>query len=158
MTRPVWTAGPDEARIVARLLVEFRDHNGNDWPSENAILASVERLLEDPATEFLLGAHGEDAPPAGVCQLRFRWSVWTAAPDCWLEDLYVRADARGQGVGEALVAAALERARARGSRRIELDTSESNAGALALYERMGFSTSSKSAPPARDLFLGRALE
>ena len=157
MPAPVWLAGPAEARVIARLLVEFRDHNGHDWPSENAILASAERLLEDPATEFLLGAPGEDAPPAGVCQLRFRWSVWTAAPDCWLEDLYVRAAARGQGVGAALVAAALDRARARGSRRIELDTSEANAGALALYERMGFSTSSKSAPPARDLFLGRSL-
>ncbi|MDX6698130.1 MAG: hypothetical protein QOE65_1527, partial [Solirubrobacteraceae bacterium] len=35
-----WLAGPDEAEAVADLLVEFRDHMGADWPSENAFLAS----------------------------------------------------------------------------------------------------------------------
>ncbi len=158
MAPPVWLAGPAEAEIVARLIIEFRDHNGHDWPSDNAILASVERLLEDRATEFLLGAPDDDAPPAGVCQLRYRWSAWTAAEDCWLEDLYVAEAARGRGLGAALVQAALERASERGCRRVELDTSESNHAALRLYERMGFSPSSKSEPPARDLFLGRRLD
>lgn len=158
MPPPVWLAGPDEAETVGRLLVEFRDLLGTDWPSENAILASVERLLEDRETEFLVSAPDEDAAPAGVCQLRYRWAVWTAAPDCWLEDLYVTRAARGRGVGVALVEAALERARARGCRRIELDTSEGNQAALRLYERMGFSPSSKSDAPTRDLFLGRRLE
>ena len=40
-----WVARPDEAEPVARLLVGFRDHMGSDCPSENAFLASVERLL-----------------------------------------------------------------------------------------------------------------
>ena len=51
----------------------------------------------------------------------------------------------------------MERARARGCRRIELDTSEDNAPALALYHRLGFSERSKGGP-GRDLFLGRRLE
>ena len=157
MPPSVWLAGRAEAEIVARLVIEFRDHNGHDWPSDNAILASVERLVEDRATEFLLGSPDDDAPPAGVCQLRYRWSVWTAADDCWLEDLYVAEAARGRGLGAALVQAALDRASERGCRRVELDTSESNHAALRLYERMGFSPSSKSEPPARDLFLGRRL-
>ena len=46
---------------------------------------------------------------------------------------------------------------ARGCRRIELDTSETNENAVRLYERHGFSTSSKSDAPARDLFLGRPI-
>lgn len=157
MSPTAWLAGPDEAEVVARLLVAFRDHYGKDWPSENAFLASVERLVERTDTEFLLASSSEDAPPAGVCQLRFRFSVWTASDDCWLEDLFVAAAARGKGVGSALVDAALERAGARGCRRIELDTSEANEAALALYARFDFSTSSKSGPPARDLFLGRSL-
>ena len=157
MTPPVWLAAPEEAHAVAGLLVAFRDHNERDWPSDNAILAGVERLVEDPQTEFLLGARDGGSPPAGVCQLRFRWSVWTAAPDCWLEDLYVSAAARGRGIGGALVEAAIERARARGCRRVELDTSEANELALRLYGRHGFSPSSKTRAPARDLFLGRPL-
>jgi GNAT superfamily N-acetyltransferase len=153
-----WVAEPDEAEAVARLLVEFRDHYGRDWPAENSILASVERLIETPDTEYLLASAGPDAPPAGVCQLRYRHSVWMAAEDCWLEDLFVADSARGAGLGAGLVALALERARARGCRRVELDTSESNEAALRLYHRFGFSESAKSTPPARDLFLGLYFE
>ena len=152
----VWRAEIDEAESVTRLLVGFRNHYGKDWPSDNAMLATVERLIEQPDVDFLLGAADDDAPPAGVCQLRYRLSVWMAAPDCWLEDLFVEEAARGGGVGAALVAAALERARARGCRRVELDTSEDNAAALALYHRFGFSERSKS-DPHRDLFLGVRL-
>ncbi|MCW3066301.1 MAG: family N-acetyltransferase [Solirubrobacterales bacterium] len=147
----VWVAGLDEAEAVARLLVQFRDHMGRDWPSANAFLASVERLLEDPSTEFLLAAPNDDAPAAGVCQLRFRFGVWYAAPDCWLEDLYVTEAARGDGVGAALVGLAIDRARERGAKRVELDVSDANAPALALYERFGFRTGKE--PGARDLLM-----
>jgi ribosomal protein S18 acetylase RimI-like enzyme len=152
-----WVASLDDAEAVAALLVGFRDHLGHDWPSDNAFLASVERLLEDRDTEYLLAAPGDDSPPAGVLQLRFRFSVWTAAPDAWLEDLFVGESARRAGVGDALVALAIERARERGARRIELDTGEDNAPALALYERHGFSPYSKGGP-ARSLFLGCPLD
>jgi GNAT superfamily N-acetyltransferase len=152
----VWRAQPDEAETVARLLVEFRNHNGKDWPSDNAMLAVVERLIEQPDVEYLLACADDDSPPSGVCQLRFRLSVWTAAPDCWLEDLFVEESARGRGCGAALVEAALERARERGCRRVELDTNEENDVALALYRRLGFSERSKG-EAGRDLFLGVRL-
>lgn len=155
-TSRAWLAQPHEAEAIAGLLVAFRDHLGVDWPSDNAFLASVERLLEDRDTEFLLAAPDGDAPPAGVLQLRFRLSVWKAAPDAWLEDLFVAAHARRGGVGDALVMLAIERARQRGARRIELDCNERNTGALALYERHGFTPRSKGGE-GRDLFLGRPL-
>ncbi len=151
-----WVAQPDEAEVVAGLLVEFRDHMGHDWPSANAFLASVERLFEDPDAEYLLGSPDDDSPPAGVLQLRFRFSVWTAAPDAWVEDLFVRADARRRGLGDALVTLAIDAAAARGAKRIELDTNEDNASALALYERNGFSARAKGGT-GRDLFLGRPI-
>ena len=134
----IWRAEPHEAAQVAALLVAFRDHIGHDWPSENSFLASVERLIEDPATDYLLGAPAEGEPAAGVVQLRFRWSVWRASEDCLLEDLFVSADARGGGLGRALLQAAIDRARERGSRRIELDTAERNEAAVSLYRSFGF--------------------
>jgi ribosomal protein S18 acetylase RimI-like enzyme len=158
MSATVWLADPSEAEIVARLLVEFRDHYGRDWPSGNSILASVERLMETTDTEYLLGSPDEDAPPAAVGQLRFRHSVWTAAPDCWFEDLYVAPGARRHGLGAAMVGLALERARARGCRRVELDVTEDNEAARALYRGVGFSEFTKTERPARDLLLGIRLD
>ena len=156
-TAHAWVAQLDEAEAIADLLVEFRDHLGVGWPSANAFLASVERLLEDRDTEFLLAAAGENSPAAAVLQLRFRLGVWKAAPDAWLEDLFVRESERRAGLGDALVALALERARERGARRIELDCNEENTAALALYERHGFSSRSKGST-GRDLFLGRRID
>lgn len=152
-----WVAQPEEAEVVAGLLVEFRDHMGHDWPSANAFLASVERLFEDADAEFLLATPDDDSPPTGVLQLRFRFSVWNAAADAWIEDVFVRADARRCGVGDALLTLATEVAARRGAKRVELDTNEDNAAALALYERHGFSARSKGGT-GRDLFLGRPIE
>ena len=134
----VWVAEPHEAEHVARLLADFRTWYGSDWPSDNAFHASVERLIERDDVEYLLGAPNDDAPPAAVAQLRYRFSVWTAADDCWLEDLFVAEGARGSGLGRAMVEAVLQRAQARGCRRVELDVDDANAPARALYDALGF--------------------
>jgi ribosomal protein S18 acetylase RimI-like enzyme len=136
-------------------MAAFRDWMGRDEPSDESIRRTAAVLLRDADTEFLLASPDDDAPPAGVCQLRYRLSVWTGAPDCWLEDLFVRADARGRGLGRSLVEAAVERARKRGCLRIELDVNEENREALALYRGAGFTTEPK--PPGRTLFVGRRL-
>jgi ribosomal protein S18 acetylase RimI-like enzyme len=152
----VWLATPGQAEAVAELLVEFRDELGQSWPPGASFLASVRLLIERPDTEYLLAAASDGELPAGVCQLRFRHSVWTATEDCWLEDLFVRSEARRRGIARALVQHALLRARERGCRRIELDTGEDNYGAIALYESLGFSAQSKG--DGRSLYLGARLE
>jgi ribosomal protein S18 acetylase RimI-like enzyme len=138
MSARVWVAEPHEAETVGRLLVAFRNHLGVDWPSDNAFLAGVERLIEDRGAMYLLGAPDEDSPPAAVAQVRFRFGIWWAAEDCLVEDLYVLDSARGSGLGRALMELAIEQARARGCRRIELDVNDNNEAALALYRSLGF--------------------
>ena len=102
-----WVAEQHEAETAAALLIAFRDHNGSDWPSDNAFYAGVERLLEDPNTEFLLASVDDDSPPAGVIQLRFRFGIWKAATDAWLESL----DARSTSARHEDVLAAIDAAR-----------------------------------------------
>ncbi len=47
---------------------------------------------------------------------------------------------RGQGLGKALIAAALQKAKLKGLTRIELTVRENNKPAIALYEKFGFVT------------------
>ena len=117
----------------------------------NAFLAGVEKLLDDPHTDYVLGAPHDDAPPAGVAQLRFRQGLWRAGGDCLVEDLYVAPSARRGGLARAIMDFSLARARERGCRRAELDVNERNAAALALYEGLGFSASANAYGGARPL-------
>jgi GNAT superfamily N-acetyltransferase len=151
----VWTASAGDLEEVAALIAAFRSWWGKEEPTKEQIAATATKLLEDPNTDFLLAAQAPDAPPAGVCQLRYRLSVWTGADDCWLEDLYVTDGARGSGLGRALVTAAIQLATKRGCRRMELDVNERNTKAIAFYEQLGFTTEPK--PPGRTLFVARKL-
>jgi ribosomal protein S18 acetylase RimI-like enzyme len=145
-------ATADDAADVARLMIGFRNWWQRDEPDDAAFEAGAGRLLADPNTEFLLGGD----PAAGVCQLRYRFSIWTGVEDCWLEDLFVEEQARGSGLGRELAEAALTRGRERGCARVELDVNEANAAALALYESLGFE--SRSDPPGgRNLLMRRRL-
>ena len=129
-------------------MIGFRNWQGRSEPADDVIERTVRRLLADPSTEYLLGG----SPPTGVCQLRYRLSVWTGTDDCCLEDLFVEADGRRSGLGRELVEAALERARARGCTRMVLDANETNAPALELYRSVGFDSWSAAAG-GKDLFM-----
>lgn len=153
----VWRAQPHEAEAVARLMTDFRDHLGRDWPSDNAFLAGIETLLEDPSTDFLIGAPDPDSPPQGVVQLRYQHTLWVAGLSCLLEDLYVEEAARGTGLGRALVAGARDQAIARGARRMELDCNEANTTALKLYGSFGFDAKNEAKYGGRDLMLAIEL-
>ena len=150
MIETIRLAGPADLDTVAGLLCGFRDWWGSSTPSDETMRGAAERLLVDPNTEYLL------AGSAGFAQLRFRLSAWTGVEDCWLEDVFVTDSARGTGLGRALVEAALERARSRGCRRIELDVQESNEHAIRLYVKCGFSVEPKG--PGRTLFLSAKLQ
>jgi GNAT superfamily N-acetyltransferase len=137
-------------------MAEFRDWQGRDAPAHADLRRGVDRLIADPATEYLLGASDAGRRPEGVCQLRFRYGLWHSAEDCWLEDLFVTDSARDRGVGRALVEAAIDRARGRGCRRVDLDAASDNQAALALYGRLGFSAETRSG--GRLLLLRRRLD
>jgi ribosomal protein S18 acetylase RimI-like enzyme len=56
----------------------------------------------------------------------------------WIEDVVVDESARGHGVGEALNRAALDGARRKGAKTVDLTSRPSRAAANRLYQRLGF--------------------
>ncbi len=56
----------------------------------------------------------------------------------WIEDVVVDESSRGKGVGEALNTFALQRARERGAKTVDLTSRPSREAANRLYQRLGF--------------------
>jgi GNAT superfamily N-acetyltransferase len=69
-----------------------------------------ELLAGDDFAVLLAGSE-----PSGVAVLRFRPSIWTPGLECYIAELYVRPEHRRQGVGLALMNAALDAARVQGA-------------------------------------------
>ena len=81
------------------------------------------------------------------------FSLWVSAHEAQIDDLFVRAEIRGRGVGARLLAESLERARARGCRVVGLNTNERNTAALRLYQRAGFAAERSRWSGGRQLWL-----
>lgn len=61
--------------------------------------------------------------------------TWTAAPVCYLEDLFVAPGHRGRGIGEALIRDLVEMGKAAGWSRLYWHTQAGNAAARRVYDR-----------------------
>lgn len=136
----------------------FRTARREDLPSILALLADdplgAEReRLEDPVPDPYVRAFSaieadpnqevivaeRDGQVAGVLQLTFIASLtWQGSTRALIEGVRVAAALRGLRIGEALVGEAIERARRRGCRIVQLTTDRSRTDAHRFYERLGF--------------------
>ena len=72
----------------------------------------------------------------GIVHYLFHRSTTAIAMTCYLQDLFTDPDARGGGVGRALIEAVYDAARAAGAYRVYWQTHETNATAMLLYDRV----------------------
>jgi len=80
-----------------------------------------------------------ESKPIGLINCFEGYSTFKAKPLLNVHDIAVLSGHRGQGVGQALLKAAEENARARGCCKLTLEVLSSNAQALSSYKRFGFS-------------------
>ncbi len=124
-----------DAEAVGRLLHDFNSEYDEPTPGPRAVAERVRTLLAAGEITVLVAGAGPD----GLAVLRFRPALWAEALDCYLEELYVVPERRGQGIGRALLEAAIDLARDAGAADMHLGTSEDDIAARALYESLGFS-------------------
>ncbi|WP_375462789.1 GNAT family N-acetyltransferase [uncultured Methylobacterium sp.] len=73
----------------------------------------------------------------GLTHYLYHRTTSAYAPFCYLQDLFTSRDARGQGVGRALIEGVYAEARRAGSPRVYWQTHETNATAMRLYDAVG---------------------
>ena len=72
----------------------------------------------------------------GLVHYLYHRSTTSIGPSCYLQDLFTRDEARGRGVGRALIEAVYAAAQAEGSPRVYWQTHETNATAMRLYDQL----------------------
>lgn len=78
-----------------------------------------------------------EGQPAGFALYFFNYSTWRGRPGIHLEDLFVRPEFRGRGVGKALLAAVARVAVERRCGRLQWDVLEWNQPAIDFYQSIG---------------------
>ena len=134
MARQVRVAGRDDADTIGRLLYAFNREFGEPAPAPSVLAERMRQLLDGGDTLVLLAGEG----PGGLAVLRFRAAIWSAGLECYLAELYVIPARRGQGLGRALMEAALGEARSRGADTMDIGVDEPDLAARRLYESLGF--------------------
>lgn len=106
-------------------------------PDPAAQRRGLARIIDHPETGLILTAR-RNGVIVGMVNLLYTVSTALGERVVWLEDLIVAPDARNQGVGAALMTAAIDHAKKNGFRRITLLTDRDNAAAHDFYRRFGF--------------------
>ena len=104
--------------------------------SEEVYQTAFSRLISDELSEF----HGLIAElggkPVGLTHYLFHRYLWTVEDTCYLMDLFVDPDIRGQGVGRKLIEAVHEKAKQGGAPGIYWLTQEFNYKGRMLYDQV----------------------
>lgn len=104
--------------------------------ADEVIKLSFDRLTngKEPMGGFI--ALDDSGAAVGITHWITHRSSWTAADYCYLQDLFVDPDKRGGGVGKALIEAVYAKGKALGCPRVYWLTHETNAQAMALYDKV----------------------
>ncbi|HMI21142.1 MAG TPA: GNAT family N-acetyltransferase [Sphingomonas sp.] len=114
---------------------EFYGRSGATALPETISETLWERFF-DPA-EPVHGIVAEDEGRLiGLAHFLFHRSTTMIGPICYLQDIFTGAEARGRGVGQALIRAVYDRAEAAGAARVHWHTHETNLTARSLYDRV----------------------
>jgi putative acetyltransferase len=135
-----WTIRPIEPRdaaAIARVIRTVMPEFGADGPGFALHDAEVDAMPSAYATPrsvyFVLEHAGEVMGGAGIAPL-----AGAASTVCELRKMYLLAEARGLGAGQALMRRCLEAASAAGFHHCYLETLHGMDAAMRLYERHGF--------------------
>jgi GNAT superfamily N-acetyltransferase len=123
--------------IVARLLDAFNREFHAPTPGPEVLAARLRRLLA--GTEVIAFLAGD--PAVAVALLTLRPNVWYDGPVGLVDELYVTPEARGRGIGSALLAAVESFTRERGGGLVEIAVDGADTDARRFYERHGYTDS-----------------
>lgn len=120
---------------------------------ELAVATGMQHRVKSTAADFLAHGFGDDPDfhalvadtggrIIGLCLYFYEFSTWLGSPGIYIQDLVVRREARGAGLGRQLIAATVRVAQQKGATHLRLSVDAHNDGAIRFYRNLGMKTSS----------------
>lgn len=135
--RTIRPATPEDTSVILRFIRELAEYE-----REPDAVEATEPMLREalfPAASSGRGPYAEcvvaelDGAAVGMALFFHNFSTWTGRAGVYLEDLYVTPEARGRGVGRALLRRLAQIAVGRGCARLEWSVLDWNEPALGFY-------------------------
>jgi GNAT superfamily N-acetyltransferase len=129
-------ASEDDVPLILALVKELAEYERLSHE-----VVATEGMLRDSVfgerrvAEVLIGYYGDD--PAGFALFFHNFSTFLGRPGIYLEDLYVRPEFRGAGIGRALLVHLARLARERNCGRLEWSVLDWNEPAIGFYKSIG---------------------
>ncbi|UZJ29664.1 GNAT family N-acetyltransferase [Streptomyces endophytica] len=129
-------ATPDDVPVLLAMIGELAAYERVPEAARATEPQLKEALFGSQPAAFALIAEADGAPVGFALWFR-NFSTWTGTHGVYLEDLYVRPEARGGGHGKALLAALAEICVARGYERFEWSVLDWNEPSIGFYRSIG---------------------
>ncbi|MGW7574299.1 N-acetyltransferase family protein [Streptomyces sp. NPDC054765] len=129
-------ARPDDVPVILAMIGELAAYERAPESAQATEPQLEEALFGPQPAAFALIAEGDGAPVGFALWFR-NFSTWTGTHGVYLEDLYVRPEARGGGHGKALLAALAEICVTRGYERFEWSVLDWNEPSIGFYRSVG---------------------
>jgi GNAT superfamily N-acetyltransferase len=129
-------AREQDVPLIFRFIRELAEYEG----LMDHCATTEERIKEtffgpEPAAQAVFAY--QDQEPVGFAVFYYTYSTFTGRPGLYLEDLYVRPEARGKGIGRGLLGYLARLGQDRGCIRMEWAVLDWNVEAIRFYERLG---------------------
>lgn len=136
MSLAVRPAIPADLPLIASLIRELAEYEklAHEVRFDQAVLGG-HLFGSDPGAEVLIGEL--DGAAQGFALFFPTFSTFEGRPGIYLEDIFVRPDARGLGLGKALISAVAALAVERGCARFEWSVLDWNRPSIQFYEAIG---------------------
>lgn len=108
--------------------------------SDQVTQATFDRLVDQNISMFGALAISESGEAVGLVNWLMHPGTWSVNDSCYLEDLFVNAEFRGQGAGRALIEHVRQWAETQNAAKVYWLTAESNLAAQQLYDRVAKKT------------------
>ena len=129
-------AGVGDGAVVFRLVRALAEYEKLSH-MVTATAADLEHYLNAANAKVFALIAELDGRAVGMALYFYNFSTFRGRHGMYIEDIYVDPDARGEGIGGALLRALAEKAKAQECARMEWAVLDWNAPAIAFYEKLG---------------------